>query len=237
MCRLLGITNFDYSIHGHLVDNFCELARSGVVMAEDPPGHEDGWGMAYYVEGKLVVEKSGESLLKERARVVEPLKRLGRTPVLILHLRKSAWKDSSSTRHAHPFHHDNVVFAHNGTVYEYKPLLPEITLPGLGGDALDTEVFFYHIMSFREHGLAPAFRQSVARIKQGLRYSALNCLFSDGTTLYAYRDFTKEPDYYSLYKSLSPSSSLVCSEPLDDRHEWVAMEKGEFIELPAAAIR
>ena len=42
MCRVLGITNFNYSRHQAIVARFCELARTGMVMDEDPPGHEDG---------------------------------------------------------------------------------------------------------------------------------------------------------------------------------------------------
>ena len=61
MCRVLGITNFDYSKHEGMVARFCELARTGIVMAEDPPGHMDGWGLAFYQKGKLVVHKSGKS--------------------------------------------------------------------------------------------------------------------------------------------------------------------------------
>ena len=45
MCRVLGITNFDYARHRRIVERFCALARCGAVMAGDPPGHEDGWGV------------------------------------------------------------------------------------------------------------------------------------------------------------------------------------------------
>lgn len=231
MCRLFGVTNFEYSSHHHLVENFCELARSGTVMAGDPPGHEDGWGMAYYEDGRSIIAKSGGNLLNERDRVIEILQRVVRTPVLILHLRKSAWKDTSCTRHAHPFHHDKVVFAHNGTVYDYEKLLPDIRISGLGEDALDTEVFFYHFMTGRSRGLGRAFLDTVSTIKKRCRFSALNCLFSDGTKLFAYRDFSKEPEYYTLYKACSDSSYLVSSQPLDEKLAWEPMGKGEFLEL------
>jgi predicted glutamine amidotransferase len=232
MCRLLGVTNFDYSAQKDIVDGFCGLARTGKVMAGDPPGHGDGWGLAFWDQGKLVVDKSGGNLIDEAGRVHDQLRRVGESPVMILHLRKSAWSDSTSTRHAHPFHHDNVAFVHNGVVYDYKEFLPEIT--GLEADALDTEVFFYHFMSARSRGLGDAFLDTVRKIKrEGLRFSALNCLFSDGATLYAYRDYSKEPDYYSLYKSSTPTSSFVSSEPLSDNLSWEMMAKEEFLELPA----
>jgi predicted glutamine amidotransferase len=233
MCRLLGITNFSYSRHQNIVRNFCQLARTGTVMAGDPPGHEDGWGLAYYQGGELVVHKSGGNLLQETDRVIAALSGVGEAPLVILHLRKSAWSDSSCTRHAHPFHHGNAVFAHNGTVYDYQGLLPAITVPGLGADALDTEVLFYHFLSARspERDLGQAFLETVALIKRDYRYSALNCLFSDGVKLFAYRDYSKEPDYYALYKSFSEKSGIISSQPLDENLSWEMMDKEEFLEL------
>jgi len=232
MCRLLGVTDFHFSRHEHLARNFCALAASGTVMAGDPPGHHDGWGLAFYRGGELVVHKSGRNLLDETDRLVDLLREAGESPLVILHLRKSAWNDSSCTRHAHPFHYGNAVFAHNGTVYDYQGLLPEIQVPGLGADALDTEVFFYHFLSDRTIDLGQAFLRSVSLVKRGYRYSALNCLFSDGAKLFAYRDYAKEPDYYSLYKSRSGTSRIISSQPLDQELTWEMMRQEEFLEIP-----
>lgn len=231
MCRILGITQFDYARHRPIVDRFCDLARSGLVMAGDPPGHEDGWGLAFYQGGELVVHKSGVNLLEESARVHQLLAAAERSPLMILHLRKSAWANTSSTRHAHPFHLDNTVFFHNGVVYDYQGLLPAITLPGLGADARDTEVLFYHVMSGVAADLGQAFLASAAVVKRQHRYSALNCLFSDGAKLYAYRDYAKEPDYYSLYKAYSGNSWYFSSEPLDAALDWKMMAQEEFVAI------
>lgn len=231
MCRVLGITNFDYSRHHDIVERFCELARSGIVMAEDPPGHEDGWGLAFYREGQLVVHKSGVNLLEETDKVIGILSAAKSSPVMILHLRKSAWDDRFSTRHAHPFHFANTVFFHNGVVYDYQKLLPDITLPGLGADALDTEVLFYHVMSGKGQDLGRNFLDTAALIKRKHKFSALNCLFSDGVKLFAYRDYAKEPDYYSLYKAFSNNSCLISSEPLDENMRWNMMDKEEFLAI------
>lgn len=231
MCRVLGITNFDYSRHQNLVARFCELARSGVVMAEDPPGHEDGWGLAFYREGKLVVHKSGISLLEETDKVIRILNTAQSSPVMVLHLRKSAWANTSSTRHAHPFHLNNTVFFHNGVVYDYQDLIPAINIPGLGADARDTEVFFFHVMSRAIQGLGRAFLDTASLIKRQHKFSALNCLFSDGVKLFAYRDYAKEPDYYSLYKACSGISWFISSEPLDENIRWEMMVKEEFLAI------
>lgn len=231
MCRILGITNFDYARHQQMVARFCELARCGVVMAGDPPGHEDGWGLAFYQAGELVVHKSGVNLLAETDKVMGILSAAQSSPMVILHLRKSAWANTSSTRHAHPFHHHNTVFFHNGVVYDYQGLIPDITLPGLAADARDTEVLFYHVMSGKSQDLGRAFLDSAALIQRQHKFSALNCLFSDGVKLFAYRDYAKEPDYYSLYKACSESSCFISSEPLDETIGWKMMAKGEFLAI------
>ncbi|HKI52134.1 MAG TPA: class II glutamine amidotransferase [Geothermobacteraceae bacterium] len=237
MCRVLGITQFDYRKHEQIVARFCDLARTGIVMAEDPPGHEDGWGLAFYQAGKLVVHKSGANILAETDKVFGILNAAQTAPMMILHLRKSAWGDRFSTRHAHPFHLGNNVFFHNGVVYDYQGLLADITVPGLGADALDTEVFFYHVMSGKAQDLGRKFLDSVAAIKQNHKFSALNCLFSDGEKLFAYRDYAREPDYYSLYKAAAGNSRLISSEPLDEKLRWEMLAKEEFmaIELGVAS--
>ena len=231
MCRFLGITNFDYVKHQDIVARFCELARTGVVMAEDPPGHEDGWGLALYEEGRLVVHKSGGSLLEETDRAFGVLSTAKTSPVMILHLRKSAWANTSNIRHAHPFHHENTVFFHNGVVYDYQGLIPDIDLPGLEADARDTEVFFYHVMSGKPSDLGRAFLDTVALIRQKHKYSALNCLLSDGEKFFAYRDYAREPRYYSLYKAFSDNSWFISSEPLDDTIRWEMMAQEEFLAI------
>jgi len=232
MCRLLGITHFDLARHEKLVAGFCDLAENGAVMAGDPPGHKDGWGLALYRDGELEIHKSGANLLEEIGQLMGILQRAPRSPVLILHLRKSAWKGSSTARHAHPFQYGNVALAHNGVVYGYERLLPAITIPGLEPDALDTEVFFYHVMSgARDRDLGRAFQDTVSLIKREYRYSALNTLFTDGRRLFAYRDFTKEPGYYSLFTAREKDSVYVSSEPVDETLEWRPMEKAEFLTI------
>jgi predicted glutamine amidotransferase len=231
MCRVLGITNFDYARHRPIVARFCELTRSGMVMVEEPPGHEDGWGLAFYRAGQLSVQKSGVNLQAEIDQVIGSLSRLQTSPLVILHLRKSAWANTSSSRHAHPFHLGNTVFFHNGVVYDYQGLLPAIDRPGLAADARDTEVFFYHVMSRKAADLDRAFLDSVGVIRQQHTYSALNCLFSDGVKFFAYRDFAREPDYYSLYKAYAQGSCYISSEPLDETLSWEMMAQQEFLSV------
>jgi glutamine amidotransferase len=76
-----------------------------------------------------------------------------------------------------------------------------------------------------------AFLHTVAVIRQQHRYSALNCLFSDGRKLFAYRDYAREPDYYSLYKAFFDNSWLISSERLAENIPWQMMTQEEFLAL------
>jgi predicted glutamine amidotransferase len=115
--------------------------------------------------------------------------------------------------------------------YDYQGLIPDNCLPDLPADARDTKVFFYHVISRKAQNLGRAFLDSVATIKLKHKFSALNCLFSDGVKLFAYRDYAKEPDYYSLYKAFSKNSCLISSEPLDENIRWEMMAKEEFLAI------
>ena len=79
--------------------------------------------------------------------------------------------------------------------------------------------------------LERAFLDTVAVIRQKHKYSALNCLFSNGLKLFAYRDYAKEPDYYSLYKAFSDKSWFISSEPLDENIPWQMMAQEEFLAI------
>lgn len=226
MCRLLGIKDFDIRAHRTVLDAFLELAEKGKTLAEDPPCHLDGWGIGYYRDGTAFVHKSGRSILDEQKEYYGTLEGIGRSRVLIVHLRKSAWKDTTSARHAHPFSDDSHILAHNGTIRDYKKLLNDIpdgkkTL----SDALDTEVFFRYIVSLSPGGMEPGFREAVSRIRRENEYSSLNVVFSDGVKLFAYRDFRKHPEYYTLFRS---NAGIISSEPLAPLGDWRSMEREEL---------
>ena len=231
MCRLFGIKNYDLNKHHKLLENFCELARTGNVMAGDPPGHQDGWGLGYYRDGKAVLHKSGGSLTEEKDVFFSALAQAQSSPLVIAHLRKSAWAQTSTAEHAHPFLYNNALFAHNGTVRDYKSLLPAIHLPGIDlSRALDTEVFFLYALSFvnPETNLESAFGKAVENIRRHNTYSALNCLLTDGKKLIACRDYSAHPGYYTLYHASDGGSEIISSEPVSPQLQWRLLEKGEL---------
>jgi glutamine amidotransferase len=167
--------------------------------------------------------------VEEKRGFFETCERIADSKIIVVHLRKSAWPGTSTADHAHPFSHKGILFAHNGTVRDYKTLLREIT----GQDrprpeALDSEVYFHYVMNFASLGLEKAFQKAVQHIKKSNRYSSLTCLFSDGNMLYGYREYSKNPEYYSLYYALFGEASVISSQPVSPPLPWKMLSRGKL---------
>ncbi len=206
--------------------NFINLAKVGRVPEGSGPGHLDGWGIGYYKQGRAVIEKSGLSILDEKDKVIDILKNIGETGILIFHLRKSAWEGTTDIKNAHPFCYKNVIFSHNGTIRDYQKLLEQINPNDAPAqDAKDTEVFFRYIMRNYTDDLNCSFHKAVETIKKENIYTAINCIFSEGSKMYVYREYTKEPDYYTLFETKQDKSIIVCSENISNKLTWQTIEK------------
>jgi len=228
MCRILGITNFDYNTHFEILNNFIGLAETGNILPNNTPGHIDGWGIGYYRNNKPVIIKSGNSILKEKEKALNVLKKINKTGALIFHLRKSAWKNTNSNTNSHPFACDKIILGHNGTIYDYKKLLSLIKGGKKLGKSLDSEVYLRFICSNLKNNIVQAFSNSVKFIKQHNNHSSLTCIFSDGKKMYSFREYTRYPGYYTLYSIRINKSSIVCSEPVSDKLNWKVVKPGKL---------
>jgi len=227
---MLGLKNFEYRRHKEILENFFQLAQTGKVPPGDTSGHCDGWGVGYYKNGEAGVHKSGGSIVEEKKVFLGTCRRIGDSKILLVHLRKSAWPETSTADHAHPFSHKGILFAHNGTIRDYQTLLKEITgrdqpRPG----ALDSEIYFHYMMNFTSIGLKKAFQKAVQRIRKYNTYSSLTSLFSDGQLLYGYREYTKNPEYYSLYHAAFEDTSLIASQPVSPYLSWEMLRRGRLL--------
>jgi glutamine amidotransferase len=230
MCRILTITSFEYNKHVAFIDGFFALSSCGEVPPGNEPGHTDGWGIGYYKNGVAGVIKSGGSIIDEKAKFYSSLRTISASPVLLLHLRKSAWTGSTSERHSHPFIHNNCLFAHNGVVTDYQSLYPEISVPNRPPyDSLDSEVWFRHIL---DRASAPTLCEklaaSAAHVRKYFLYTAMNCVVTDGKGLFALRDSTKLPGYYSLYSANVGCSNLICSQEITNA-PWKPIAQGAIV--------
>ncbi len=214
------------------MESFARLAETGKVLPKDLPGHEDGWGIGWYPDGRCSVYKSAATPLQEKVHFLKIIKRADGSPVLVAHLRKSAWPGTRTADNSHPFRRGNYIFAHNGTIRDYKSILSFMATRGRpGSKALDTEVFFSFIMSFMHMGVAGALRLSIRHICANNSYSSLNCLLSDGINVYAYREYRANPEYYSLYRAFSGKSNIISSERLSSDLQWKMIKPGKLLIL------
>jgi len=226
---MLGLKNFEYRRHKEILENFFKLAEIGKIPPGNTPGHGDGWGIGYYKNGEAVVRKSGGSISEEKEYFFETCARIGYSKIILAHFRKSAWPETSTANHAHPFSYKDILFAHNGTIHDYQTLLEEIAAaeqprPG----ALDSEVYFHYVMSFASLSLEKAFKKAVQNIKKKNSYSSLTCLFSDGGRLYAYREYSNNPAYYSLHYAAIGNASIISSEPISPAVPWKILRRGKL---------
>jgi glutamine amidotransferase len=222
---MMATTCFDLAKHKAIVDNFFGLALKGKVPPKNAPGHLDGWGIGWHQNSKARILKSGNSIIREKARFYSALRRIGKARILMLHLRKAAWDKTARQKHAHPFLFKGRLFSHNGTIFDYEKLLPKTpkqNRPGPG--ALDTEVYFRYLLK----GFPEKFKKSIKFIKEHNAYSSLSFLMSDGRKLYAFRQYSKWPAYYTLFKARAGSSTVIASEPLDKTFAWKLMKPGKL---------
>jgi len=228
MCRMLGLKNFVFQRHRKILENFFKLAESGKNLPGDTPGHLDGWGVGFYKNGKAFVHKSGSSIVKEKREFFDICERVKASRILLLHLRKSSWSGTSKLAHAHPFVVGNILFTHNGTIRDFKALRKRITHDPPHPEALDSEVYFRYVMNFAPLGLAKAIRKAACHIKTSHTYSSLTCLFADGNLLYGFREYTKNPWYYSLYYTPDQEATIVASQPVSPDLRWRMLPKGKL---------
>ncbi len=225
---MLGVKNYVFQKHQNILVHFFELAEKGKTLPGDSPGHMDGWGIGFYQGGKARFHKSGGSLIDEKQEFFEICRRIRSSKILLVHIRKSAWKETSKTVHAHPFLIGNILFTHNGTIRDFMALRKKISFnpPPLG--AKDSEVYFHYMMSFAPIGLVKGFRRAINNIKKKHRYTSLTCLFTDGDFLYGFREYTRDPWYYSLYYAFDGETKIFSSQPISPNLKWKMLPKGRL---------
>lgn len=206
MCRLYGFrANEPTKVECSLVH-----AQNALLLQSrsDMTGrsHADGWGLASYHEGLLVVEHR-ESAAFEDLQFSETAERIYAETV-VAHVRR-ATVGGASTVNTHPFRFGRWVFAHNGTVAAFDALGGELareTAPALQRHrrgTTDSEQAFLWLLTRMEHEgldldeaptdvrrLAAVVGESVAELDARseeasgkTRASKLNFLVTDGELL------------------------------------------------------
>jgi glutamine amidotransferase len=230
MCRLFGFRSVIQSqVHRSLVDADNALGQQSV-------RHQDGWGVAYYVDGTPHVTKSPTHALSDA--MFHRLSGVVSSETVLAHVRR-ATQGSNTVLNCHPFQHGRWVFAHNGDIPGFTerwraPLLAEVA-PRLRRFILgetDSEVLFFVLMSrLQKHGplsrphdaeeVLEAVHETMGAVRdlvQGEEEPALlTCIVTDGSTLAAFHG-GKEL-HWSSYKTrcadrdTCPNLSAECEAP------------------------
>ena len=191
MCRLLGL------MANRVVDLEFSLERLEEYSIQNP----DGWGIGWYKDDKAQVFKQGFSVDSEDSDYAA-ISRSVESMTIIAHVRQMT-EGEPANRNSHPFKLKNWIFAHNGGVdrEHLLPLLTEEHHDALQGET-DSEVFFYWILQCMEDKQDPVagIDTAVKKIVEGIQYSSLNFLLSDGNKMYTFHYSDKAREHYSLYR-------------------------------------
>jgi len=215
-------------------------AFRGLVRAGKDGPHADGVGLVAAPRGRL------EHLLRSPRPADEAASGFDvavagfaaerPTGAMLAHLR-AASAGNVRLENTHPFVTNGWAFCHNGTVY--GDLAPPAGY-ACAGDT-DSERFFLHLLARLRTGESPehAIEHGVRDFVVGRTYSSTTLLMTDGRSLYAYRDATKEPEYYTLFTARGPrGATFVTQEPLPGLVDLREVpNKGLVIVAPDGSVR
>src|SRR5438874_2677442 len=119
MCRMLGIIGTPPLPVQETLKAFYPLCTEGCVKKGMNPGHLDGWGVSGFSGGRAVyfARQAGPASQDESQYGQAGARALKfRAPIVIAHFRKASGT-APAIPNTHPFHYQDWIFAHNGTIY------------------------------------------------------------------------------------------------------------------------
>ena len=240
MCRLFGAVS-QGPIYYDLFEEFADLAVVGNTPSGHPDerGHQSGWGIAFFENGKLAQHVRGRGAAPSEPRYygcawkIAKLnidRKAGVSLVVIAHLRRASTKAPVGEEWSHPFvasKGDHTwAFAHNGGLNDF-PVHREPM-------ATDSQALFEELLRNLDDadpkGVAAATRATVEEARRKNGYSSMNFLLTDGTWLHAFREFQENADYYTLYHDHFGEAVLVCSQPILGMRENL-LSKGYLLSI------
>lgn len=229
MCRMLALIASKPLSIGYLQD-FRRLAEVGRVSGSAKTlGHKDGWGVVHidghptYL-GRKALQNDGAveanaATSQGYSRVCAGIGDSGLKGIFLVHLRKASSGEKVLENTA-PFIDGDWVFSHNGTVYE------------LGSEGVnDSRIFFKMLVEkITELGdTVEGVRAAVSKVRVEHKYSSMTFLLSDSRALYAYRDYTRDEDYYSLRYAAPDDTTLIFSQEETWNLKWRTIPNGSIM--------
>ncbi|MES2106100.1 MAG: class II glutamine amidotransferase [Pseudomonadota bacterium] len=245
MCQLLGM---NCNTPTDIVFSFTGFATRGGRTDE----HKDGWGIAFF-EGNGV-----RHFVDHQAAVESPIAELiKRYPIksknVIAHIRK-ATQGQVTLENCHPFVREcwgrYWVFAHNGDLKEFDPVLDGAYKPV--GNTDSERAFCYLLQKMRRHfgEVLPALDQLSAFLRQVTAeiagYGTFNMMLSNGEALFAHcstklhyivrqypfttAKLSDEEVSVDFAELTTPRDrvAVIVTEPLTNNETWIQFQPGEL---------
>lgn len=245
MCQLLGM---NCNVPTDIVFSFTGFAS----RSRGADSHNDGWGIAFF-EGDGV-----RHFVDHQAAVASPIAQLLkqlpiRSKNVVAHIRK-ATQGRIALENCHPFVRElwgrYWVFAHNGDLKDFAPLLDGPYRPV--GSTDSERAFCFLLQELRRAYGACMPERAVLRaalqrlVTQVARHGSFNLMLSEGTALYAHcstnlhylvRQFPfrearlADGDLsvdFSHVTTPQDRVALIVTEPLTSNETWTAFKPGEL---------
>jgi predicted glutamine amidotransferase len=183
MCRLLSYCTRDSAPVADV------LGATGLAEFTQLSGyHRDGWGMAWYDDGQVQVEKSPLRAADDQRFGELAHNKAG--DLGLVHLRRATPGLPITESNSHPFRYGAVTMAHNGAIHpqsRLSELLPPAWERQITGST-DSERYFLHVMSrldARGGDMVAALADSTAHIDRRFSVTSLDAMFLTPEALYA----------------------------------------------------
>lgn len=221
---LLAIGNIDM---GSLIDSLILMAKDNNQYHENNKEgkgtykHEDGWGIAYYNNGKWTVTKSTSSCIDDdeiaTLRNIHP-------KMALLHARK-AIVGEKKYQNTQPFQYKDFMFMHNGHLKDPVVFAKKFKPEG----QTDSEQFFYGLLTQLEKSDVP--KDILEYLDTFKNYSALNFVLAEPDKTYAATKFSQKPNYFKMKLGKRSDLLVISSEivPTIPNVTWSHMNDGDLI--------
>lgn len=220
MCRfLLAKSNQPLPVT-KLLDDFTSMAQQS--RTADGDLQADGYGVTWWHAGAWHTHRSLKPIWQDPGSIPP----LPSTHHLLLHARSASFPDQIGRLDFNqPFTHDNFAFVFNGQIQGVKLNRP---IPGRIGAQKLFNLFLEHAATLppdqaliKLHHLISTHSRQIVGFNLGL---------SDGQHLYAFSDYSQQPDYFTLHSVQTDNIDLICSQPLPG-FDWQPIKKQTMIKL------
>jgi predicted glutamine amidotransferase len=234
MCRMVGVV-FQDEFPIQTLRDLQHIAEVGRVPNEEKVGHEDGWGIASFMSGSpRLIGKSIRPIHMDPSfdSAILSIQSIFAPNVLIAHAR-AASRGTVSIENTHPFMTEDLIFAHNGTIYDFNP----VTKRNPKGQT-DSERLLMLLSERKDElgSLESALKAVVTKDLRSYRFSAAVILVSDGKSLYGYRGYTEPKNewYYKLKLAKCDGALMLYQEVVNETSrlgEVSELKNGELVSI------